>query len=81
MKGFCTLPPPTASALTCTSSGVRRLACSHFWNLPVFRRTRSMLQVFGAAAEAQILLSEISLWFLLISLEISTGRQVLASSE
>lgn len=40
-----------------------------------------MLQVFGAAAEAQILLSEISLWFLLISLEISTGRQVLASSE
>lgn len=40
-----------------------------------------MLQVFGAAAEAQILLSEMSLCCLLISLETSTGRQVLESSE
>lgn len=74
-------PTPTTSTLTRTRSGVRRLACSHFWNLPVFRRTRSMLQVFGAAAEAQILLSEMSLCCLLISLETSTGRQVLESSE
>jgi hypothetical protein len=67
--------------LTCTRSGVRRLACSHFWNLPVFRRMRSMLQVLEADADAQILLSEISFWYLLTSLEISTGRQVLESSE
>ena len=40
-----------------------------------------MLQLFGADAEAQILLSEISLWYLLTSREISTERQVLESSE
>lgn len=40
-----------------------------------------MLQVFGAAAKAQILLSEISFCCLLTSLETSTGRQVLESSE
>ena len=40
-----------------------------------------MLHVLGDAAEAQILRSEISFWCLLISLQISTGRQVLESSE
>lgn len=78
---LASLSPALGRTLTCTRSGVRRLACSHFWNLPVLRRMRSMLQVFGAAAEAQILLSEMSLCCLLTSLETSTGRQVLESSE